>query len=96
MKDCSGLLRKADKKGFDLSFMVDPLGFAGGLLLVWNKDSINLAIVNHNSQAIHYEVKGLGNSMVHLSFPYVRPNKRAKEIFWGDCMGMHSLSTANG
>ncbi|XP_019162015.1 PREDICTED: uncharacterized protein LOC109158583 [Ipomoea nil] len=39
--DC--LLRMADKLGFGSSFMVDPLGFAGGLLLIWNKDRVPLS-----------------------------------------------------
>lgn len=83
--NANSLLKMATKNGFNSSFMVEPLGYAGGLLLVWNKDAINFSIINHNSQAIHCMVHGGGISVIRVSFVYVRPNMRAKDIFWEDC-----------
>ncbi|XP_019186423.1 PREDICTED: uncharacterized protein LOC109181124 [Ipomoea nil] len=84
-KAADGLLKMADKFGFCSSFMVDPLGFAGGLLLVWNKDRVPLFVVEHNSQTIHTLIPQRDGKNIRISFAYVRPNRRAKEIFWQGC-----------
>lgn len=41
--DASCFLKMAERHGFHSSFIVSPLGFAGGLLLVWNKERLNLS-----------------------------------------------------
>ncbi|XP_019159704.1 PREDICTED: uncharacterized protein LOC109156318 [Ipomoea nil] len=57
----------------------------GGLLLVWNKDMLDLEVVSSNSQTIHCKILEGGNSQFYISFAYVRPNMRAKEVFWSEC-----------
>ncbi|XP_019158195.1 PREDICTED: uncharacterized protein LOC109154910 [Ipomoea nil] len=79
------LLKTLSKLGFHNSFMVNTIGFAGGLLLAWNKDILNLEVVGSNSQTIHCKVLEGGSLQFHLSFAYVRPNLRAKELFWSEC-----------
>lgn len=84
-KNVTKITHMGMKLGFTRSFMVYPLGFAGGLLLLWNPDTIDLDIVGHASQVIHGIAKGLGGKVTRISFAYVRPNPRAKDIFWSDC-----------
>ncbi|XP_019157963.1 PREDICTED: uncharacterized protein LOC109154684 [Ipomoea nil] len=84
-KEAGGLLNMADKLGFCSSFMVDPLGFAGGLLLVWNKDRVPLTVVGHNSQSIHTLIPRHDGKNFRISFAYVRPTRRAKDLFWQGC-----------
>lgn len=83
--DDSKILKMAGKWGFESSFRVDTLGFARGLLLIWNKDMLPFTVVHHNSQSIHGVVQVTGCSQVRLSFAYVRPNRHAKDLFWADC-----------
>ncbi|XP_019184835.1 PREDICTED: uncharacterized protein LOC109179810 [Ipomoea nil] len=84
-KGADGLLKMADKLGFFSSFMADPLNFAEGLLLVWNKDRVPLFVVEHNSHTIHTLIPRRDGKNIRISFAYVRPNCRAKEIFWRGC-----------
>ncbi|XP_019181390.1 PREDICTED: uncharacterized protein LOC109176414 [Ipomoea nil] len=84
------LLKAMSNSGFDNFFSVNTLGFAGGLLLVWNKNRLDLEVVRSNSQVIHCNVKGTGVSHLHLSFAYVRPNPQAKELFWNECKSFGS------
>ncbi|XP_031127599.1 uncharacterized protein LOC116029695 [Ipomoea triloba] len=79
------LLTLLSKLGFDNYFMVDTLGFVGGLLLVWNKSMLNLEVIDSNSQTIHCKVFEGGTTHLHVSFAYVRPNPRANELFWIEC-----------
>lgn len=79
------LLGMVTKLCFDAFFMVESLGFARGLLLVWNKDCINLSVVSHFSQVIHCEVKSVGSVSCKVSFSYVRPNRMSKDMFWVSC-----------
>lgn len=82
-KNANAMLKMTSKLGFLASHIVDPLGFAGGLLLVWNPSTINLQMVLTSSQAIHTVVSEGGKDF-HVSFAYVRPNNAAKERFWED------------
>lgn len=75
----------ARKMGYSKVFNVDPLGFAGGLLLFWRPGEINLEVVGHTSQVIHCVVKDNRGMDVRISFAYVRPNRLSKEMFWREC-----------
>lgn len=44
-----------------------------------------MSVVHSNSQTIHCVVNMLGNTSTRVSFAYVRPNRRAKDIFWDGC-----------
>ncbi|XP_031120628.1 uncharacterized protein LOC116023758 [Ipomoea triloba] len=79
---------KADKMidlaynlGFNNHFLVNPVGFAGGLLLFWKQGHIDLEIISHNSQAIHTRVwRNSGGS----TNPNTNHFQRFSEAF-GDC-----------
>lgn len=47
MNNASKMVNMGCKLGFTHNFMVDSLGFAGGLLFLWNLDTIDLEIVQH-------------------------------------------------
>ncbi|XP_031108586.1 uncharacterized protein LOC116013065 [Ipomoea triloba] len=74
----------ASRLGYNNNFIVKPLDFAGGFLLFWKNDQIDLDIICHNSQAIHTRVKN-GNSDRFITFAYVRPNMLAKCRLWENC-----------
>nr|AIK35195.1 LINE-type retrotransposon LIb DNA [Ipomoea batatas] len=75
--------------GFNNHFVVEPLGFAGGLLLFWKQGLIDLDIIDHNSQAIHTKVNRQPESCF-VTFAYVRPNFLAKCRFWEYCKTLSS------
>ncbi|XP_031106173.1 uncharacterized protein LOC116010805 [Ipomoea triloba] len=72
------------KLAFSNHFLVDPIGFAGILLLVWKQGLIDLKVINHSYQVIHAKVI-YGTESCFASFAYVRPNLMAKTRFWEDC-----------
>nr|BAE79385.1 unnamed protein product [Ipomoea batatas] len=77
------MIALASRLGLTNHFIVNPLGFAGGLLLLW-KPALNLSVISHNSQAIHTLASHrLGNCFI--TFAYIRPNTFAKCRFWEYC-----------
>ncbi|XP_019198971.1 PREDICTED: uncharacterized protein LOC109192724 [Ipomoea nil] len=78
------MIKLANQLGFSNHFLVEPLGFAGGLLLLWNHMKLNLDVVSHSSQAIHTRAR-LGLRDCFLTFAYVKPNIMAKSRFWDEC-----------
>ncbi|XP_031093139.1 uncharacterized protein LOC115997717 [Ipomoea triloba] len=50
-----------------------------------NREKVqNESMVGHNSQTIHTVVPGLNGKSTCVSFAYVRPNQRAKDVFGED------------
>lgn len=47
--ECGALLKMAERRGFNSFFIFEPLGFTGGLLLVWNKDRIMIDVVDYST-----------------------------------------------
>lgn len=82
--DARRLLKMAQRLGFTKYFMVELLGFAGDILLLWRPYIFDFELVRHTTQIIHGWVKGSGGFGTWISFTYVRPNMRAKEIFWDE------------
>ncbi|KAF7835276.1 reverse transcriptase [Senna tora] len=39
--------------GFDSHFKVDPIGYAGGLWILWDTDNVKLTVVEHTFQEVH-------------------------------------------
>lgn len=52
-RGATNLLKMTSSMGFTMSHTVDPIGFAGGLLLVWNPLMISLQVIGATFQVIH-------------------------------------------
>lgn len=76
-----GTISLVNKLRYTNSFLVDPIGFAGGLLILWKHGGIDLEVISHSSQAIHTRIKR-GMEDVFFTYAYVRPNLFAKSRFW--------------
>ncbi|XP_031112018.1 uncharacterized protein LOC116015991 [Ipomoea triloba] len=80
----------AHNLGYNNRFLVDPIGFAGGLLLFWKQGHIDLDVISHNSQAIHAKVNRrpvLG--LLQIAGIYYT---RAMDGPWVDTSGVGSLA----
>ncbi|XP_031127486.1 uncharacterized protein LOC116029577 [Ipomoea triloba] len=84
-----GMTSLVNSLGYTNSFVVEPIGFAGGLLVVWKQGQIDLSVVSNLSQAIHTRIKN-GSQEILFTFAYVRPNPFAKAHFWEYCKGIGS------
>ncbi|XP_031130731.1 uncharacterized protein LOC116032362 [Ipomoea triloba] len=82
--NAQGMTNLVSRLGYTNNFLVEPLGFAGGLLVFWNQGQINLEVIGHSSQSIHTKVKQ-GSNEFFFTFAYVRPNLVAKKRFWDNC-----------
>jgi len=69
--------------GFDKNFQIPSAGFAGGLWLFWNSNSVALDILASTNQSIHCSFMQ-ESKPVFVSFIYARPNPRLKELLWRD------------
>lgn len=78
------MITLASTLGFTNHFIVNPLGFVGGLLFFWKQGSINLQVISYNSQSIHTKVCR-GIDICFITFAYVRPNPLSKCRFWNYC-----------
>ncbi|XP_031096869.1 uncharacterized protein LOC116001112 [Ipomoea triloba] len=79
-----GMINLVNRLGFTNRFLVEPMGFAGGLLLFWKHGHINLEVIVHSSQSIHTRIKQ-GLVDIFMTFAYVKPNPMAKQRFWENC-----------
>ena len=69
--------------GFDKNYQVPAAGFAGGLWVFWKSNKINLEVVFSTSQLVNCSFLQ-NNKLVFITFVYVQPNPRHKDMFWKD------------
>ena len=69
--------------GFDKNYQIPSAGFAGGLWLFWQSNSVQIDILCSTNQSIHCSLMQ-GAQQLLLSFVYARPNPRLKAMLWRD------------
>ncbi|XP_057432586.1 uncharacterized protein LOC130725366 [Lotus japonicus] len=69
--------------GFDGSFVVEAVGFYGGIWLLWNKQWGSIDIISSHRQLVHTRItpRGAGSSML-ATFVYGSPNVSARYLLW--------------
>lgn len=73
--------------GMDSWFLVDPVGFAGGILLLWNLHIINFQKLGEGTQGVHgvVEVRAFNKSFI-LSAIYASPKFHSRKLLWSDLL----------
>ncbi|KAF7811300.1 reverse transcriptase [Senna tora] len=74
--------------GFSNHFKVDPMGYAGGLWLLWDNKQIDVTVHEHTFQEIHTTVEVTGYPPFFASFIYASPNRERRKIFWDNLVGL--------
>lgn len=80
--------------GFDFWHIVEPRGFARGVVLLWNATNLKFHVVGGNSQGVHgvVEVSHSTNSFV-LSAIYASPKYVSRKLLWQDLCKMSESIT---
>lgn len=78
--------------GFHRHYKVDPMGYAGGLWLLWNDEQINMHIEGHTFQEIHAVAEVSATIRVLLSFVYGSPDRNRRKILWSNLVSVASLT----
>ncbi|XP_061351884.1 uncharacterized protein LOC133296846 [Gastrolobium bilobum] len=73
------------KLGFPNFFKQDPVGFFGGLWLLWDGNKVELEILKVHHQFIHTRVKYLDAKKVDLvTFVYGSPRRLERKLLWAE------------
>lgn len=76
-----------NKLGFSKAFVVDPVGFSGGLWLLWNPLFVDISCTSYSRWSIH-DVVSLVNSPLSqpwlLSSVYGSPNHAIRQHLWAE------------
>ncbi|KAF7827149.1 reverse transcriptase [Senna tora] len=67
--------------GFDNTFKVDGMGFAGGIWLLWNPRAISVEIISFSFQEIHCLVK-VNHTCFLLTCLYASPRNSIRSLLW--------------
>lgn len=66
--------------GYQAWFKVDPMGYAGGLWLLWDSSQIKLTVHGNTFQEIHTSAEVCGCPSVFISFVYASPVRARRKI----------------
>ncbi|XP_019107211.1 uncharacterized protein LOC109136048 [Beta vulgaris subsp. vulgaris] len=71
--------------GMDSWHLVEPLGFVGGILLLWNSHVIDFQVLGEGAQGVHgvMEVRSLKSSFI-FSTIYASPKFCIRNLFWNE------------
>ncbi|KAF7844754.1 reverse transcriptase [Senna tora] len=67
--------------GFEHTYKVDAMGFAGGIWVLWNSNNISIRIVSSSFQEVHSIVK-VGPLSFILTSLYASPNHEKRKKLW--------------
>ncbi|KAF7815040.1 reverse transcriptase [Senna tora] len=70
--------------GFAKSFVVDSMGYASGIWLLWDDDMIKMTIRGHSLQEVHATVTINGTPTLFISFVYASPIRDRRRILWNN------------
>ncbi|KAF7826637.1 reverse transcriptase [Senna tora] len=74
--------------GFTNHFKVDPMGYAGGLWLLWDNEQIAVTVHEQTFQEIHTTVEVNGYPPFFASFIYASPDRERRKILWNNLIGL--------
>ncbi|KAF7833960.1 reverse transcriptase [Senna tora] len=77
--------------GFPKSFVVNPMGFAGGLWLLWDDLEVDLKVIGDSFQGIHTSVQVNGSPILIISFIYGSPIRERRKILWDNLRGVADI-----
>lgn len=83
---CSGSqAQKVIKKlGFSHQILQEARGLSGGIWILWNDDSINLSVIQHDHQFVHCLISGLGRKSWLFTAIYASPREKERRLLWED------------
>lgn len=75
----------------DAWHLVEPIGFTGGILLLWKSDIVDFQVIGEGAQGVHgvMEVRATSKSFV-FSAIYASPRFRMRKMLWEELLSLSS------
>lgn len=67
--------------GFNTWYVVEPMGYCGGMWLLWDSDRVKLTVHGNTFQEIHTTVEVQNSHTLFLSFVYGNPKEVLENCF---------------
>lgn len=77
--------------GFPRHYKVDPMGYAGGIWLLWNDEQINMHVEGHTFQEMNAVAEVSPTTCALLSFIYGSPIRDRRKVLWNNLMNVAPL-----
>ncbi|KAF7818437.1 reverse transcriptase [Senna tora] len=76
--------------GYDGFYKVDPMGYAGGLWLMWNSSFVKMDIHGESFQEIQATME-VSNFRFLVSFVYASPIRDRRKVLWSNLMNLAEI-----
>ncbi|KAF7812571.1 reverse transcriptase [Senna tora] len=77
--------------GYSKYHTVEPMGYAGGLWVLWNENQISLRMIEDTFQEIHASVDVNGSPIALVSFVYGSPSRHRRKILWENLVNLSTV-----
>ncbi|CAN1125969.1 LINE-1 reverse transcriptase homolog [Linum perenne] len=75
--------------GFTSSFIVDAVGFSGGIWALWKDHEVNISVREHSNQLVHLEWSVDGDDHFFVSGVYDSPRCIVRTVLWDHIRELH-------
>jgi hypothetical protein len=82
--DPKKLCRTFKLLGYDELLATENRGYAGGIIVAWKKDNINVTLCNKKFQFIHLKVNFVDGQDWYFTAVYASPNEENRRVLWED------------
>ncbi|XP_061375835.1 uncharacterized protein LOC133317945, partial [Gastrolobium bilobum] len=73
----------AKSLGFSNFFISDPIGFSGGIWILWNSSEVNIQVLHTDHQFIHSKISWLNyHKQEFFTFVYASPRRQERHALW--------------
>lgn len=87
MENSLDIMRKLP---FDSHEIVEPVGFAGGIVVLWNSSNVVFNTISKGSQSVHGFVQVTSKNPFYLTAVYGNPKFRNRKVLWHDLIDFAS------
>ncbi|KAF7812560.1 uncharacterized protein G2W53_033536 [Senna tora] len=77
--------------GYSKFHTVEPMGYAGGLWVLWNENQISLRMIEDTFQEIHASMDVNGSPIALMSFVYGSPSRDRRKILWENLVNLSTV-----
>ncbi|KAJ4836985.1 hypothetical protein Tsubulata_017996 [Turnera subulata] len=76
--------------GFADGVFVDPIGFSGGIWVVWKPNIVQVQVLASSRQYIHMSIHSTADPVWYFTAIYGSPTRELREHLWNDLVALES------
>ncbi|GLT52016.1 hypothetical protein SLA2020_253800, partial [Shorea laevis] len=82
--------------GFDGKYQIDPIGYSGGIWVLWRSDLVHVSILSATAQEVHAMVRSRNFTVsCLLSAIYANPDFNNRKLLWDNLCAISTVASAN-